>query len=158
MPTTPIAAPETAVGIAPPADEEDVPTKAVLATLAMLEAPLEALLAALESVLTAVLKMDVTPETTSVVNEETTLPAAPVTVGEGVVVLFMLVIECPEDAGRTYVVATTPLVDVSETVAVLPVLADIIGPPGTDDDVARKELMPVSSAAIWVDQARKSRY
>lgn len=89
IPITPIAAPETAVGTAPPVDDDDdVPTTAVLAILATLEAPLEALLAALERVLTAVLNIDVTPEITSVVNEETTLPAAPVTVPEGVVVLL----------------------------------------------------------------------
>jgi hypothetical protein len=179
IPTTPIAAPETAVGTAPPAEDEDVPTTAVLATLATLEAPLEPLLAALETLLTAVLKIEVTPEMTSVVNEETTLPAALVPVPDEVVV----------------VVATTPLVDVSvtdavlvgpvldsgnvevivlpaESVVVMTVLAGnsvvvmvlpaelvvvmtdptTIGPPGDFEEVARKALIPVSSAATWVDQ------
>lgn len=77
--------------------------------------------------------------------------------------------------------AMTPLVDVSVTtvvpvgpvldgdsveVMVLPaefvvvtmVPTEIIGPPGDVDEVARNALILDSSAATWVDQAKKSRY
>lgn len=70
------AAPETAVGTAPPAADDEL-LKALLATLA-----------ALEALLTAVLKMDVTPDMTSVVKDETILPGL-VAVADGVVVLLI---------------------------------------------------------------------
>lgn len=72
MPIT--ATPETVVGTAPPAEDDEL-LKALL-----VEVP------ALEALLTAVLKIDVTPDTTSVVNEEMILPDS-VPVADGVVVL-----------------------------------------------------------------------
>jgi len=141
IPTMPTAAPETTVGIAPPAEDDELLTVLLAA------------LAALEALLTAVLKIDVTPEMTSVVKEETTLPA-PVDVGVVVVVVttplievLVIVVELlgPVSDGERNVVMVLP----AELVVVTAVAVERTGPPGE----ARKALIFDSRAAIWVDQA-----
>lgn len=161
IPITPTVALESAVGTAPPAED-------VLVTL----------LAALETLLTAVLKMDVVAEITSVVKEEMMLPA-PVAVPDGVVALFKSANASYKDDGITAVVVITPLVNVLmavvglpglaladdnvvvmvlpiEFVVIMTVVTGIKGPPGAV--VARKALMSDSRAAIWVDHASNPNY
>jgi len=161
MPTNPIApttAPETPVAIAPALDVALL--AAPLAPLAMLESLVDAPLTILDplpdAVLTATLKIDVTPEITSVVRDEYVLPAPlpdpddDPDVGVAVVVLLnpVVAVVVTVEFCKT-VVSLEVMVEPAESVVVT--TTTTADPP--DEEVARRALISDSRAAIWVDQA-----